>query len=327
MSPSVRSSSDDRSFPKPPLERNSRERGKNSPNRNPLANLQDWTCPSSTALTFALPSNVPEKRPAAQTNPSSSSSSGGPGPSNNFLNRLSRRLSQSGANLKRKVSKGNKAPVRRASEADKENRTNPVSAGQGTQEISRGTLAPPAERNVAVEVPQDEKPRKGTLKRGLRVSVMRRTKSEGAPGRAPIRRAKPEDSEEQEELVAVEPPRMNENQSEVSSHRGSYFYSNSLGVCWDGRETGELNLFLNVLAESRRSTSLSRSASGRVRLQGVFIERRRSAVPGHCVKSSRLRFDTIVFPSTTSPSTSHSPSTHSCKSHRSRVPCLPPQDP
>ncbi|GAA5886443.1 hypothetical protein JCM16303_001411 [Sporobolomyces ruberrimus] len=188
-------------------------------------------------LTFALPSNVPEKRPAAQTNPSSSSSSGGPGPSNNFLNRLSRRLSQSGANLKRKVSKGNKAPVRRASEADKENRTNPVSAGQGTQEISRGTLAPPAERNVAVEVPQDEKPRKGTLKRGLRVSVMRRTKSEGAPGRAPIRRAKPEDSEEQEELVAVEPPRMNENQSEVSSHRGSYFYSNSLGVCWDGRET------------------------------------------------------------------------------------------
>ncbi|GAA5907247.1 uncharacterized protein JCM6883_006192 [Sporobolomyces salmoneus] len=175
---------------------------------------------SPRPLTFALP---PEQfSPPTPSTP-------------NFLNRLSRRISQSGANLKRKVSKGGKGPVRRASETDKENRTKSVDVVEETQ-VRKGTE-------------EEEKPRKSTLKRGLRVSVMRRTKSEGAPQQAASSWAEKDEPEDEKERIE-EPERVaevttkKEDQSEASSHRGSYFYSNSLGVCWDGRERVHPDAFL-----------------------------------------------------------------------------------
>ena len=68
---------------------------------------------------------------------------------------------------------------------------------------------------------------------------MRRTKSEGA--KVEIQRQE----EKMEELMVPTDVPVTENQSEVSSHRGSYFYSNSLGVCWDGRERGEWKAILS----------------------------------------------------------------------------------
>ncbi|GAA5952690.1 hypothetical protein JCM3765_002248 [Sporobolomyces pararoseus] len=196
---------------------------------------------SPRPLTFALPpSETLRQSSSSSTATNQHSTPGIAAPnSNNFLNRLSRRISQSGANLKRKVSGkggtgsssgGRGKPVRRASEADKENRS------AATPQIVV------AESN---EVRKDEglaqeKPRKATLKRGLRVSVMRRSKSEGAPQeqeeRSSARRGKKEEEVERIEELGGEQVQKNEDQSEVSSHRGSYFYSNSLGVCWDGRE-------------------------------------------------------------------------------------------
>jgi hypothetical protein len=149
--------------------------------------------------------------------------------------------------LKRKVSRSGSrsGPVRRASEADKENsRQNPVivvvDEGQNRED----------EKEV-VEKDVEQRPRKATLKRGLRVSVMRRTKSEGAPRgpeeSASLRRGKKEEAGERIEELVGEPAATKEDQSEVSSHRGSYFYSNSLGVCWDGRERGEFDFLLVLL--------------------------------------------------------------------------------
>jgi hypothetical protein len=181
---------------------------------------------SSAALTFALPTVIPEKRLHPPASPTSVS--------DNFLVRLSRRISQSGATLKRKVSKGQKTPVRRLSEADKENRverTRVVPRTEG-EPMGRGDALDQNDNGKGGEA--EGRPPKGTLKRGLRVSVMRRTKSEGTPrGGRVIREA----SQEVEELAAAQ--EVNEDRSEVSSHRGSYFYSNSLGVCWDGRERGQ----------------------------------------------------------------------------------------
>jgi len=160
------------------------------------------------------------------------------------LNRLSRRISQSGANLKRKVSKGGKVPVRRASEADKENRVKAVGTpiakeegereeGSGKEEEKRG--------DGGGETAQTSVAKPEALKRGLRVSVMRRTKSEGAKATVVERQ-----EEKMEELIVPAEVPVTENQSEVSSNRGSYFYSNSLGVCWDGRERGEFKSLTQI---------------------------------------------------------------------------------
>ncbi|GAA5939903.1 uncharacterized protein JCM15063_004340 [Sporobolomyces koalae] len=179
---------------------------------------------SAIALTFALPSVTPEKRQL-------------PPPSPSFLNRLSRRISQSGANLKRKVSQGRKAPVRRASEADKENRISHVrSEAKGKAETTSHEIGTRASEQLE-RLTAEPKPSKGTLKRGLRVSVVRRSKSEGGRDRTP--RAQTGQDRVREIAIAAgfEPrPGVDEVASQVSSHRGSYFYSNSLGVCWDGHE-------------------------------------------------------------------------------------------
>ncbi|GAA5987546.1 hypothetical protein JCM5350_006033 [Sporobolomyces pararoseus] len=187
---------------------------------------------SPRPLTFALPPSETLRQSSSSSTPSNHYSPTAAPNTSNFLNRLSRRISQSGANLKRKVSgkggtgRGSSSsrgkPVRRASEADKENRSE---------------ATPPLNEVRKDEGLATEKPRKATLKRGLRVSVMRRSKSEGAPqeqeDRSASRRGKKEEEVERIEELQVQ---KNEDQSEVSSHRGSYFYSNSLGVCWDGRE-------------------------------------------------------------------------------------------
>ncbi|GAA6020521.1 hypothetical protein JCM11491_001384 [Sporobolomyces phaffii] len=190
---------------------------------------------SSLALTFALPplSVTPEKRIHP---PSPAAASAG---ADNFFVRLSRRISQSGATLKRRVSsKGQKAPVRRASEADKENRSTNRAAAKDPMDDGNPARDGETRRN-------EETPRKATLKRGLRVSVIRRTRSEGAPASTAGRRPRPVDIEAAEELVdAPREPSTTETKSEVSSHRGSYFYSNSLGVCWDGRERVHPDAFL-----------------------------------------------------------------------------------
>lgn len=179
---------------------------------------------SPTALTFVLP-------PPAIVEPSSPGGGGGT-TANNFLNRLSRRISQSGANLKRKVSKGGGArgPVRRASETDKENRG--VQPRPPAIDLESST-------KTKERLQEQEPPRKATLKRGLRVSVMRRTKSEGAPTRERATTTQDERVEELEPVVRDASPPGNEDASERSSHRGSYFYTPALGICWDGRERGE----------------------------------------------------------------------------------------
>ena len=160
------------------------------------------------------------------------------------MNRLSRRISQSGANLKRKVSKGGKVPVRRASEADKENRVKaagaPIAKEEGEREVGSGKEEE-KRGDGGGETAQTSVAKPAALKRGLRVSVMRRTKSEGAKATMIERQ-----EEKMEELIVPAEVPVTENQSEVSSNRGSYFYSNSLGVCWDGRERGEFKSLTQI---------------------------------------------------------------------------------
>ncbi|GAA5893466.1 hypothetical protein JCM5296_007464 [Sporobolomyces johnsonii] len=171
------------------------------------------------AITFALPASTPERQHSA--NP----------PSPSFLNRIGRKLSQSKTQLVRKVSKGAKTPSRKNTAGDKENRS---TAEEAATSAARSSV----EQSPQSPVVPTASPAKGAgLKRGLRVSVMRRTKSEGRRKTGGIA------SEEQkmEDLVrranGVQPPAVDrESCTEVHSALGSYFWSDSLGVCWDGRE-------------------------------------------------------------------------------------------
>lgn len=215
--------------------------------------------PSPRLLTFVLPSENSRSCENASSSPDISYNAGGhngisqvssttttTGSSpNNFLNRLSRRISQSGANLKRKVSSksgSRTGPIRRASEADKENRSIAVYLPtSSTLNAERGEKQSNLEGREVEKDEKKEKPRKATLKRGLRVSVMRRSKSEGASQEPEHWKLKSRTENRENEMermgeLAGDHLAQNEVLSEVSSHRGSYFYSNSLGVCWDGSE-------------------------------------------------------------------------------------------
>ncbi|GAA5825212.1 hypothetical protein JCM3770_001832, partial [Rhodotorula araucariae] len=144
-----------------------------------------------------------------------------------FLNRLSRKLSQGRTNLVRRVSKGAKGTTSPTSSqavsvhaADKENRTSAVATGELTQ--------------------QSQLAGGGGLKRGLRVSAptMRRSRSEGK--RAP---RVPNEEQKMQELVArangyveMQVPPVAGEATDGKSYVGSYFYSDTLGLCWDGRE-------------------------------------------------------------------------------------------
>ncbi|GAA5974688.1 hypothetical protein JCM21900_001464, partial [Sporobolomyces salmonicolor] len=176
-------------------------------------------------ITFALPASTPERQHSA--NP--------PAPS--FLNRIGRKLSQSKTQLVRKVSKGAKTPSRKNTADDKENRGTAEEAATPAARSSVEQSPQSPESPESPVVPTDSPAKGAGLKRGLRVSVMRRTKSEGR------RKAGGIASEEQkmEDLVrranGVQPPAVDHmSWTEVHSALRSYFWSDSLGVCWDGRE-------------------------------------------------------------------------------------------
>ncbi|GAA5855990.1 hypothetical protein JCM9279_001400 [Rhodotorula babjevae] len=135
-----------------------------------------------------------------------------------FLNRLSRKLSVGRTQLVRRVSKGKKASPSGSKAvsvhaADKENRA------------SHEAAAPAA---PAAPMPGP------SLQRGTRVpaTTMRRSKSEGK--RAP---RLPVEEQKMHELIS----RAGETgtmaaAADGTSYVGSFYWSESLGLCWDGRE-------------------------------------------------------------------------------------------
>ncbi|BGP49291.1 hypothetical protein JCM10450v2_005175 [Rhodotorula kratochvilovae] len=153
-----------------------------------------------------------------------------------FLNRLSRKLSQGRTNLVRRVSKGTKGTTSPTS-----SQAVPVHVAE---KESRASLSVPAGGEPAPQGPSVGAVAAGGLKRGMRVSAttMRRSRSEGK--RAP---RVPNEEQKMKELVArangyVEmqvPPVAGEPAgppTDGKSYVGSYFYSDTLGLCWDGRE-------------------------------------------------------------------------------------------
>ncbi|GAA6036792.1 hypothetical protein JCM8097_003481 [Rhodosporidiobolus ruineniae] len=217
-------------------------------------------------ITFALPPSshvdATPKSPHLSTSPTS------------FLNRISRKLSQSRSNLVRRVSKGSKASPTASKAHSIHTSPAPVSGGPQEKEnlapsfvaghslaASTSSLAPsPVKSSPSKPFPLPAAAAVATeggapLKRGLRVSVMRRTKSEAKRGgRIPTEGEKMEElvrrtagavesaqegqageGEGEGEATPVQKPAA-EDWTEVHSNLGSYFWSDSLGVCWDGRE-------------------------------------------------------------------------------------------
>ncbi|GAA6010799.1 hypothetical protein JCM10207_005848 [Rhodosporidiobolus poonsookiae] len=211
------------------------------------------------SITFALPAS--QKHPShSPTSPSTSSPS--------FLNRITRKLSQSRSQLVRRVSKGAKAsPVSskaqslhggvdldkdKEKEKEKENRpATQLGSSVASQHAPASPVSSTAPAPAPIAQPATPSPLKGAnLRRGLHASVMRRTKSEAKRrGRilneedkmeALVRRTEAEAAGEGEGGEArqktARKPSIREDWTEVHSNLGSYFWSDSLGVCWDGRE-------------------------------------------------------------------------------------------
>ncbi|GAA5832608.1 hypothetical protein JCM11251_001385 [Rhodosporidiobolus azoricus] len=181
------------------------------------------------------------------------------------------------------------------SEADKENAAPPSSAvsglspprvsksrpglGQRTSSHTPSTSSALARAARQEADAEDMAPRVGRapLKRGTRVSVMRRTKSEGQrKGRILNEEGKMEELVRRTEEAGVSAPAVEDGDGaqggaagmqehtparrgdweEVHSSMGSYFWSDSLGVCWDGREKVHPDLLFSFQPYSSNSDVL-----------------------------------------------------------------------
>ncbi|GAA5999696.1 uncharacterized protein JCM10292_003703 [Rhodotorula paludigena] len=201
-------------------------------------------------ITFALPPATPTSGGASPTTPSHERGNPLASSPSSFLNRLSRTFSQSRTKLVRRVSKGTKATTSPTSSkpvsvlvGDKENHAAPPSpiGGAVSDDLPRPSALAPASAGPA------------PLRRTLRVSpaLMRRSRSEGQRQAPRI----PNEGEKMKELVArangyvevaaaeIQPGLtrldVQPDAADERSHVGSYFWSDSLGVCWDGREVGK----------------------------------------------------------------------------------------
>ncbi|GAA5890131.1 hypothetical protein JCM6882_009237 [Rhodosporidiobolus microsporus] len=268
-------------------------------------------------ITFALPPSAPSHDASAKSPHSSP-----PSPSTtSFLNRITRKLSQSRTQLVRRVSIGKNnnsggggknaassspsSPVktRADGEADKENvgLAAPTRPGMGKRSSSHtpstSSALARAARAQAAEAVAPSSPHSAAageaappapaaaagapLKRGLRVStVMRRTKSEAKRrGRILNEEGKMDELVRRTEDAAggegaqgdqageaagkeergKETPAVGGRRGdweEVHSSMGSYFWSDSLGVCWDGREKVHPDLLFSFQPYSSNSDVL-----------------------------------------------------------------------
>ncbi|GAA5849031.1 hypothetical protein JCM8547_006416 [Rhodosporidiobolus lusitaniae] len=285
-------------------------------------------------ITWALPSPSPaaqEKSPhlsSSLTHPSTSPTS--------FLNRISRKLSQSRTTLVRRVSKSGARNSPTASKPqsvsggaageDKENRSpspSPAVGGSHAREPSQtpSSLSALAARVEQLQMPSPEKnfskrmslpaaPRSSSpalpspplasksavagaagLKRMRPTMTVRRTKSEAKrKGRIPneeekmrdlVRRTAEGEGAGQEEEGGKEgrksPPA--EDWTEVRSNLGSYFWSESLGVCWDGREKVHPDFLFSFQPYSSNSDVLPPHHSPRDQLDRVVYASTLSSFP------------------------------------------------
>lgn len=217
----------------------------------------------STAVTFALPPSprlredgllasgsgtTPPVTPPAfdRANPFGASAAASPSGAS-FLSRLSRKLSVGKSSLSRRASKGSRRGPEPELASPQVARGVSFAQASGTESASRCEC-----NSTSLSAASPERPTATGLglRRSLRVghaSALRRAKSEG---NAPPRRSRAALREPTESAVPLQrratggghrPAAGREvrpQTAETHSNQGSYFWSDSLGVCWDGRERG-----------------------------------------------------------------------------------------
>ncbi|KAM0786561.1 hypothetical protein ACM66B_002017 [Microbotryomycetes sp. NB124-2] len=165
---------------------------------------------------------IPPRR--AQEQGTSQSRTTPPTTTTGLLKRLSRQLSNSGTQLVRRVSGGKQKQQRQSRSS---------SPPQQRLVVPEFTLEPPVEQPQIQSVEASTSGNGAPLKRGLR--VLGRSRSE-AHRRVGVRVATEEERMDELVMRTELSSRHGEDASEVRSGLGSYFWSDSLGLCWDGRE-------------------------------------------------------------------------------------------
>lgn len=198
-----------------------------------------------------------------------------------------------------------------------------------------------ADSNVAPPAPLGRRGSTGLgLQRSLRVgnvSALRRAKSEGNNTRRPRaveglggdggrlqRRATGDQISSRGSAERTAAREQRSRDAEVHSNLGSYFWSDSLGVCWDGRERGASSRSLFGGYAVNKLTFLSPRSSSRppLRRSALHFRRRlhsRPSGPNFSLRSCRLRFDAFFLPSTTATATAQS-GTLSRRANHCRIP-------
>ncbi|GAA5987247.1 hypothetical protein JCM10908_001877 [Rhodotorula pacifica] len=219
-------------------------------------------------LATGLGGTTPPATPPAfdRSNPFNSTTAAAASPSGaSFLSRLSRKLSVGKSSLSRRASKGS----RRGAEPESPQMARGVSFAEPIKDVPKtASTAVPCEcaSRELDTAPVNRRSSTGLgLRRSLRVggggggaSALRRAKSEGTNARRPraIAEVSGDASPLQRRSTGGQVPsnwpggagagEARPQAAEVHSSLGSYYWTDSLGVCWDGRERVHPDLLFAV---------------------------------------------------------------------------------